>query len=235
MADRWDDHVLPHGDLEALAPGLWHVQGTLKHQPLPRAMAVYRMPDGRLWLHSAIALDDARRGELEALGPIGVLLVPSGMHRLDAAVYKERYPEALVVCPAAARAAVEKVVPVDATAEEVLSDLGVGCIQPPGLKPDELVYELPLPDDGVALVFCDALFHLDHLPGCSGRMLHWLGSTGFFGTTFIGRMFLADKAGWKGWLLQQGERDDLRVIHVAHGDPITEDCARRMREAGERL
>jgi len=230
----WDDHVLPHGDLECLTPGLWHVQGTLKHQPLPRAMAVYRMPDGRLWLHSAIALDDARRTELEALGPIGVLLVPSGMHRLDAAVYKERYPEAQVVCPSAARAAVEKVVAIDAVAEDVLDDLGVRCHRPPGLKPDELVYELPL-DDGVALVFCDALFNLDELPGCAGRIAGWMGSTGFFGTTFIGRMFLADKAGWKGWLLDQSNREDVRVIHVAHGEPITRDCSRRLREAGERL
>ena len=66
-------------------------------------------------------------------------------------------------------------------------------------------------------------------------MLGLIGSTGFFGTTFIGRMFMKDRAGWKGWLLETAARDDLRVLHVAHGDPITEDCATRLREAAERL
>ena len=44
----------------------------------------YRMesPD---WVN-VIALDDAHQAELEALGEIAFIVVPSGMHRLDAGV-----------------------------------------------------------------------------------------------------------------------------------------------------
>ncbi len=230
----WSAHVFPHGELTELVPGFWQVEGSLGRSPLPRAMAVARLPDGRLWLHSVIALDDATQAQLEALGDIGFIVVPSGMHRADAAVYAERYPNARVVCPAAARDKVEQVVKGHGTCEDELPAAGVTCTSPPGLKPDELVYEVPV-EGGVALVFCDALFNLPHLPGFSGLMAKWMGSTGFFGTTRVGRMFMGNTAAWKGWLQQTAGRDDLRVISVAHGAAITERCAERMAEAAARL
>ena len=64
----WSEHVLPHGELTSLAEGLWQVTGSLKNQPLPRNMVVWRMPDGGLLLHSVVALDDAGMHALEALG-----------------------------------------------------------------------------------------------------------------------------------------------------------------------
>jgi len=234
MADTWASHVLPHGPLTKLTAGLWVVTGSLPRQPLPRTMTVFRLPSGGLWLHSAVALNEAGMDALEALGPPEVMVVPSGMHRLDAAVYKERYPDLRVICPRGARKAVEKVVAVDADAEDTLEEQGIAWQAPPGMKPDELVYELPV-EGGRALVFCDALFNLDHLPGFGGWLSKMMGSTGFFGTTFVGRLFTRDKAGWKGWLASQAERDDVRYIVVAHGKPITADCARRLGEAAARL
>ncbi len=76
MSDSWSEHVLPHGPLEEVVPGLWSVQGTLSRQPLPRNMAVHRMADGGLWLHSVIALDEPQRQALEALGPVTWIVVP---------------------------------------------------------------------------------------------------------------------------------------------------------------
>ncbi|MBW2256766.1 MAG: hypothetical protein JRI25_19525 [Deltaproteobacteria bacterium] len=232
MADTWESHVIPHGTLNELLPGLWEVTGS--SGPLPRTMTVFRLKSSGLWLHSAVALDDDGMAALEALGPPEVLVVPSGMHRLDAAVYKQRYPDIQVICPRQARKAVEKVVAVDADAEDVLEEQDIAWQTPPGMKPDELVFELPV-EGGRALLFCDALFNLDHLPGLKGWILKTMGSTGFFGTTFIGRFFSRDKAGWKGWLEAQGERDDIRAIVVTHGTPITADCAQRMGEAAARL
>jgi hypothetical protein len=230
----FSDHVHPHGDLQRLAPGLWQVEGTLGRSPLPRAMVVHRLHSGELWLHSVIALDAAHLAELDALGPVRFIVVPSRLHRVDAPAYAERYPEAQVVCAAEARDAVAQVVRVDGVVEDVLPQIGIVVHHPPGIVPGERCYELPV-DDGVALVFCDALFNLQHRPGCSGLSLKLMGSSGFFGTTRIGRFMTTDRAGWKGWLLQQAERDDLKVLSVAHGDAITTDCAARLREAAERL
>ena len=197
-------------------------------------MVIYRLPDGRLWLHSVIALDEAGMAQLDALGPVAFVVVPSRLHRLDAPVFAERYPEAKVVCAAEARVAVAAVVEVDEVVEEALRGTGVVVHKPGGLVPGERVYELPV-EGGVVLVFCDALFNVPHLPGCGGWVMRLLGSSGFFGTTRIGRALTTDLAAWRGWLEEQSRRPDIVAISVAHGDPIVHDAAARLAEAAARL
>lgn len=231
----WSEQVYPHGELRQVADRLWSVSGSLPRSPVPRNMLVYRHAPGKLLVYSSVALGEAGMQQLEALGRPNVILVPNPMHRLQAAAYLERYPDARVVCPASVRARAEKVVTVHATVEEVLPELGGRCLAPPGVKPTEPVYELPI-EGGVALVFTDLLFNLPHLPGCSGWFIRLVGSSGFFGITRIGRMLcLTDKRAFAAWLREQAERDDLKVLSVAHGDLITEDCSARLRAAAERL
>lgn len=62
----WEKHVLPHGDLEQLAPGLWQVTGSLERNPLPRNMQIWRAPSGGLLIHSAICLDEAGMAKVDA-------------------------------------------------------------------------------------------------------------------------------------------------------------------------
>ena len=172
---------------------------------------------------------------LDALGPVRVVVVPNRMHRYDAPRWRARYPEARFLCPAAAREAVEQVVPVDGTCEGELPALGVEVHALDGWKPGELAYELTV-DGGRALVFCDCLFHLPHQPGWIGASLRWIGSTGFFGTTGIGRwFFMADRARWRGWLETQAKRTDLVALCVAHGAPVLDDCAGALAAAAHRL
>lgn len=232
----WTVH--PHGPLETLAPGLWRVQGSLPPSALPRTMTVWRMPSGGLWIHSAVNLDQATLAALEAEGTPELLVVPNGLHRADAAAWKERYPEIQVLAPSGARVAVEKVLPVDALAEDVLPPLGVACLSQPGLKPVELIYRLPLPDGNHALVVCDALFNVpDHLPGVMGLIFRYLTrSTGFFGLTGLGRwLMLTDKKAFSRFLRELADDPALAIIVVAHGDAITEGAAQRLREASARL
>ncbi len=234
---EWSSHVFAHGALGQLAPGLWLVSGSLGKSPLPRNMVVYRLEDGGLLLHSAIALDDEGMAALEALGEPKILVVPNMMHRADAGVYKERYPQLQVCCPAGARAKAEQVVAVDMTDEELLVPLGIKCIAPLGSNAFEHVYELPL-DDGVALCCSDSLFHLrEHLPGFSGFIARYVtGSSGFFGVTRLGRLFMMGRGGlMKEWLFTQAARTDVRVVTVGHGEPVTEDVAGHLRAAADRL
>jgi len=201
-------------------------------------MTIYELEGRGLLLHSVVALDEARMRELEALGEPRVMIVPSGLHRLDAGVYKERYPRLLVLCPARARARVEKVVRVDGACEERLDEPGVGIVRAAGLKPLELVYELDIGERGKALVVNDAMFNVrGHWPGLSGFVFRYLTkSTGFFGVTGLSKLVLmADTAAFAAWLREQSQRSDLGAIIVSHGDPITERCSERLREAAERL
>ena len=229
----WTRRILPHGPIEQLAETLWQVTGSLPRMALPRNMLVYRRPDGRLWIHSAIALEAPAMTELERLGEPAWLIVPNALHTLDAPAYRRRYRSLQVLCPAATRAAIAKKVVVDGVVEEVLPPLGIAVLAPAGSKPLENAYRLPVGNG--ALAFCDLLFNVPHQKGFGGRILRWLGSTGYFGVTKIGRrLFVEDANALANWLdaLAATEPD---LVTVAHGNAVPKDVGTSLREAARRL
>lgn len=231
----WSDHVLPHGPLQSLGPRLWYVAGRLKRGSLTRNMVVHKLATGGLLVHSVVALDDKTLQELLKLGKPEIMVVPCSIHRLDAAAWKERFPTIQVLAPKAARAAVEKVVTVDGLCEDVLPNHGIVCHQADGLKPFELCYELDL-GSGKALVVTDMLFNLPHGGGVDGLIMKLIGSTGFFGMTFIGRMLmLRDRGAFKAWLVKMAALPNLKAVSVAHGEPVTAQCGEKLRAAAARL
>jgi hypothetical protein len=74
----------------------WPVRGIR----IPIRMTVLRLPDGRLVLHSPIALDAGLGAELDGLGPVGFIVIPY-MHGAHAEAAARRYPgAALLAAPA---------------------------------------------------------------------------------------------------------------------------------------
>jgi hypothetical protein len=234
-ADRWEDHVRPHGPLVPVAREVWQVTGT--GSPLDRNMVVWRRPDGRLWLHSVVALDPAGMAELDALGPVAFLVVPNGMHRMDCAVYAERYPQARVLAPSAARAKVAEKVRVDGTCEETAAEVGLTVHTPRGTHPGELAYELTV-SGGRVLVVADLLFNiLQQPPGLTGFILRYV--TDSLGPLHISRVFrtlvLRDRAEYAPWVASLAEIPDVLALCVAHGEPVIGDVAGQLRAAAERM
>ena len=71
---------------------------------IPIRMTVLRLADGRLVLHSPIAIDAALRAELDALGPVGFVVVPQA-HGAFAEAAAHAFPAAqLLAAPAAGKA-----------------------------------------------------------------------------------------------------------------------------------
>lgn len=229
----WTKRLFPHGPVETLADGLWQVTGSLPRMALPRNMLIYRLPDGRLWIHSAIALEETAMQSLERLGEPAWLVVPNALHTMDAPAYRRRYPALKALCPAGAREAIANKVPIDATVEEALPPLGIDVLAPRGLKSIECAYRLPIV--GGAVAFCDLLFNVPHQSGFGGRILRWLGSTGYFGVTKIGRrFFVEDRLALATWLEELASTDPRRIA-VAHGTAILDNGGARLREAALRL
>jgi hypothetical protein len=114
--------VLRHGPLQRLSDNLWRVQGALPGMTLERVMTVVRRGDGSLLVHSPIALAEPQLSELDALGPVAVIVVPNAGHRLDAPAYKQRYPQALVFAPPGGRQRIEEVLPVDRAYPDYVDD-----------------------------------------------------------------------------------------------------------------
>jgi hypothetical protein len=152
--------VLPHGPITKLAHNLWWVQGSLPNMSLKRTMTVVRLRDGRLVIHNAIALNEPQMRELEAWGTPAYLIVPNGIHRLDAAAYKARYPNLRVLAPKGARAKVEDVVPVDLGYEDFPHDDSVRLEMLHGVQDNEGAM-IVRSDDGVSVVLNDVVFNMD--------------------------------------------------------------------------
>jgi hypothetical protein len=152
--------VLAHGPIEQLSDNIWRVQGTLRGMSLRRTMTVVRRADGSLLVHSPVALDEARRQELEALGPVTAIVVPSSVHRLDAPAYKARYPRAVVFCPRGSRGKVAEVVAVDGTYDDYADDGVIRFEVLDGVAAAEGAM-IVSSADGVTIVLNDVVMNMD--------------------------------------------------------------------------
>ncbi len=78
------------------APDLWTETAphTMIGVQFGARMTVVRLPDGRVWIHSPLALTDARKAEVAAIGPIGAIVAPNLFHHLYAGHWAAAFPDA---------------------------------------------------------------------------------------------------------------------------------------------
>ncbi|MES1177491.1 MAG: hypothetical protein ABUL62_24425 [Myxococcales bacterium] len=218
--------VLPHGKLSRLDDNLLCVTGDL-HMPVgdfPRRMTVVRLHDGRLVVYSAIALDEAEMQALESFGEPAFLIVPNDIHRMDAKIWKDRYPEARVVAPAGVRKQVEEVVPVDETAPN-FGDPQVKFITVPGTEEHEAALVVRT-WSGTTLIVNDLIWNLDDRPGFGGWLFRVLGFTGSEPRipTMVELREIKDKDALRGQLERWARIPGLNRIIVSHGKIVTRDA-----------
>lgn len=206
-----------HGSLEKVSDNLWTVTAKLK-MPLgetTRRMTIAKLANGGLVIYSAIALDATEMAKLEALGPPRYLVVPSGIHRIDARPWKARYPDLVVIAPAGAREKVGEVVGVDCTLVD-LGDPAVRLFAVPGTANRELAMAA-----GKTLVVNDLIFNLPRLRGLT-RLVYRLFGFGPGKPTIpkiVARGLVADRAAVNAELRRWANNGFERVL-VAHGAPI---------------
>jgi hypothetical protein len=217
--------VLAHGSIEEIADGVWRVEGTLPSAAMKRVMTVARRADGALVVHNAIALGEDAMKSLDALGRVGWLLVPNGYHRLDAATFAARYPEARVLCPRGARAKVEEVVAVHGDYGDFLADARVRLEHVDGTKDREGAM-IVTSNDGATVVLNDLVFNMPHGSGMTGFILRMLGSSGGPRVTRIARMLVVDdKSAVRAHLERLAATPNLARVVVSHHDMIADRAA----------
>lgn len=214
--------LFPHGEFQRLATNLWIVRGGMPF-PLYRNMVVYLLPDGRLVLHSLVALSEAGMKQLEALGKPSIMVVPHGYDGMDARWYFDHYPQAAFLTPDEERSRVEE----DGTKitddpARVLPPLGFKLHEVVGLKLTEYVLEAPV-DGGTALICTSVFAHRGATP--SGFLGGLVGRFMMSGDKLApGRMLrtfmVKDKAAFKGFLATLPAIPNVKIVTVAHGDPI---------------
>jgi hypothetical protein len=225
--DEWT--VLPHGNLTRLDDNLLSVTGMMRMPPMgdvERRMTVVRLSNDRLVVYSAIALDEVEMSALERFGTPAYLIVPSDIHRMDAKVWKDRYPAMTVVAPAGARGKVEEIVPVDATSVD-FGDPAVSFVAVPGTGEREaaLVVET---GNGTTLVLNDLIFNLKNREGVSGWVFKAIGLTGDEPHIAppVRMCQVTNKDALRAQLERWSHLPNLRRVIISHGDIIANDAAR---------
>jgi hypothetical protein len=215
---------------------VWRLEGSLPDMGLKRVMTVIRRADGRLVIHNGIAVDESTLEQLRALGEPAFLVVPNGYHRLDAAAWKERFPEIRVVCPEGARKKVEQKVPVDLGYRDFPGDEVVTAELIDGVAEGEGAFVVRSAD-GVTLVLNDVVFNMPHLEGIEGLVLRWVtASTGGPRVTRLARWAIVkDRRALRAHLLRLAELPGMKRIIVSHHIPIVDDAAATLRQVAETL
>jgi len=237
ILEKWE--VLPHGPLVAVDDGLLTVVGEIA-MPLgrfPRRMTVIALAGGRIAIYSAIALDEPEMARIEALGRPSILIVPSDKHRMDAAIWKQRYPELRVVAPPGARAGVAEAVPVDATTSDILDDGAVRWTVVPGTGGHEGALTVRRPG-GVTLVCNDVIGNVAHPDGIGAKIMGRLAGFGVSGPEVprvVKHMVVDDDKALAAQFRAWAEEPDLVRIIVSHGDVIEENPRQVLRALADEL
>ena len=233
--EKWT--VLPHGKLSEVDDGLLTVVGDLPMPvgDFPRRMTVARLDDGRLVVYSAIALHEDEMNELERYGTPAFLVVPNDIHRMDARIWKQRYPQMVVVAPFGSRDKVAEVVRVDATAID-LEDPHVRLLTLPGTDDRETAMVVERAD-GTTLVVNDVIWNVNHRPGVRGWLLKVAGFTGGEPRIppLVAKKSIKNRRAFRQQLEIWAAVPNLRRIIMSHGDIVTRDVSGVLRGLSQRL
>jgi len=229
--------VLPHGKLSAIDDNILTVTGDI-HMPLmdlPRRMTIVRLNDSRLIVYSAIALDEDEMASLEAYGRPAFLIVPSDKHRLDAKIWKDRYPLMQVVAPEGVRAKVNETVPVDTAAPD-FGDPHVQFVTVPGTRGHESALVVRSAS-GITLVLNDVVGNIRNVSGFGGWLLHLAGFAGDDAQIpkVVKMLMIEDTNALRLQLQQWSEIESLKRILVSHGSVIDENPRQTLRDLASSL
>jgi hypothetical protein len=221
ILEKWQ--VQPHEALIEIDEGILTVAGEIR-MPLgnfPRRMTVVGLSGDRTAIFSAIALDEPEMARIELLGKPSFLIVPGDAHRMDARIWKDRYPDIEVMTPPGARDAVAEIVPVDSTSD-ILADPAVRFVVVPGTGDHESALTVQRPA-GTTIITNDVIGNVAHPHGLGAQIM---GRIMGFGVSapevprVIRHRVIDDPAALAAQFRDWAADNDLRRVIVSHGDPI---------------
>ena len=235
MASTPSWNVAAHRPLTLLAEGLWQVETEMDGPPFTRRMTLIRLASGELVVHSAVACDEPTMAQIDGIGRIAYIVVPSQYHRIDPAAYAARYPHAQVLTPPASRDKVARAVRVDGGLDLLPPDPSLRW-EPAAGAPLEAVLLHTDGRGGVTAIFNDVLMNIPHRGGGRGLALRALGTSGGPKVTPIARWFIVkDKAAFRGQLERLAALPGLGRIIPGHGDIVDRDAAGVLRRVAATL
>ena len=148
------------------------------------------------------------------------MIVPNDHHRLDAKIWKDRYPKIQVIAPEGSRERVEEIVPVDVTVAD-FDDPAIRLVIVPGTRAHEAALEIDSPG-GTTLVLNDIIGNIQDTAGFGGWLLRIMGFAGDepHVPLPVRAMMVDDTAALAAQLRRWAALPALKRIIVSHGDMI---------------
>jgi hypothetical protein len=208
--------------LRALANDLWVAERPQRFLGVEMGtrMAVVRLDDGGLFLHSPVALDAETRRDIDALGPVRAVVAPNKYHHLYVGDYFTAYPEAEIFA-APGLAEKRRDLRFHGTLADEPASLWAGQIE-------QLVFRaLPALNDVLfchrrsrTLIATDLVFNMQSHPSLVTRLVFRLdGAYGKFGPSRLWRLLTRDRAAARAAIERILVWDFDRVI-MAHGEVL---------------
>ena len=208
--------------LRPLAENLWVVDRPQSFYGLPvgTRMTVMRLADGRLLLHSPVALDAELRAQLDAIGRVSFAVAPNRVHHLYAGDVARAYPEArLWVAPGLERKRPDLVfdaVLTDDAPTEWSDEVGQVFFRGRPYENEVVFYHRA----SRTLILCDLAFNFGPRTATPTRLLmKLLRSYGRLGPSTLDPLLIRDRRAARESLEHILAWDFDRII-VAHGDVL---------------
>jgi len=212
----------PHAPLRQLAPNIWIAERRQSFYGLEvgTRMTVIRLADGRLLLHSPVALTPELRRELDAIGRVCFAVAPNRVHHLHAGEVAKVYPGAqLWLAPGLERKRPDLV---------FVAVLGDEAPAPWKGEVDQVFFRGRPYENEVTffhrasrtLILCDLAFNFGPRAAAATRLLmRLLRSYGRFGPSKLDPLLIRDRRAARESLERILAWDFDRVV-VAHGDVL---------------
>eukprot|EP00984_Skeletonema_dohrnii_P012974 scaffold5322_cov139-Skeletonema_dohrnii-CCMP3373.AAC.5 len=192
-------------------------------------MTIIKLSTGQLWIHSPCDITPQLKSEIEALGPVGVIIAPGNYHRLHVHSCQNAFPSAqTIICPG-----VEKKQPklkYDAILHETKPEEAYAAdLEQVLLQGNRVINEVAfLHKESKTLILTDSIELIgDSTPGTNWVLRFWW--------KYLLRMWNVPKPapeyqmGWNNKALAKKSMErimqwDFEQVIISHGDNITEDA-----------
>jgi Domain of unknown function (DUF4336) len=208
--------------MRQLAEDLWVVERPLRFAGLALGtrMAVVRLADGSLWLHSPVALDDALREALLAIGTPRFAVAPNRFHHLFIGEYRAAFEGVeLFAAPGLPQKRTDLVF--DAVLGDDAPPAWAGQIDQHHFKGFPFMSEVAFMHRASrTLLTCDLAFNLGaEAPWGTRLAFRMIGAYGKFGPTLVERTLIRDREAARKSLESILTWDFDRVV-VTHGSVL---------------
>jgi Domain of unknown function (DUF4336) len=190
-------------------------------------MTVVRLGDGRLLLHSPVAIDDALMQALVALGPVGYLVAPNRFHHLRMPDATQRFPEARVFGAKGLREKARGVRVDEVLSEEIPAEWAPALDLCPVFGAPEMSEVAFFHKKSRTLLVSDLLFNIVEPEGLATKMvLTLMGTRGRLAKSRLWWKFTNDKKAF-GASIEKIMNWDFDRLIMAHGNIVENDAKNR--------